>query len=32
MVVGYTMILPNKKVSARESAQKKVLLVLLVFQ
>jgi len=29
MVVGHTMILPNKRVSARESAQKRVLLALL---
>jgi len=30
MVVGHTMILPNKRVSARESAQKRVLLALLL--
>jgi len=30
MVVGHTMILPNKRVSARESAQKRVLLTLLL--
>jgi len=29
MVVGHTMILPNKRVSAKESAQKRVLLALL---
>jgi len=29
MMVGHTMILPNKRVSARESAQKRVLLAFL---
>jgi len=29
MVVGRTMILPNKRVSAKESAQKRVLVALL---
>jgi len=31
MVVGHTMILPNKRASARESAQKRVLLALLIY-
>jgi len=30
MVVGHTMILSNKRVSATESAQKRVLLALLI--
>jgi len=32
MVVGHTMILPNKRVSARESAQNRVLLALVLLK